>query len=59
MPADNMVDVKAAAIPDQMMISAFMASIPDRVYFMDRESRFVSLSLSMAQFLGCTDIVWA
>jgi len=41
-------------IPDQMLVSAFMANIPDHVYFKDRESRFVSVSLSLAQSLGLT-----
>jgi len=47
-----MREVTEAALPDRMLVSAFMANVPDRVYFMDRESRLVSVSLSMAQFLG-------
>jgi PAS domain S-box-containing protein len=39
-------------MPDQMLVSAFMAQIPDHVYFKDRESRFVSVSRSLAQSLG-------
>lgn len=37
-----------------MLVSAFMANVPDRVYFIDRESRCVSASLSLAKFLGCS-----
>lgn len=37
-----------------MLVSAFMATIPDHVYFKDRESRFVSVSLSLARSLGCS-----
>src|SRR5271155_3930876 len=48
----TMREVTEAALPDRMLVSAFMANVPDRVYFMDRESRLVSVSLSMAQFLG-------
>jgi PAS domain S-box-containing protein len=36
------------------MVSAFMTNVHDRVYFMDRESRVVSASLSVAKFLGRT-----
>jgi two-component system NtrC family sensor kinase len=46
--------VNIAALNDQMLVSAFLASIPDHVYFKDRESRFVSVSLSLAQSLGRT-----
>jgi PAS domain S-box-containing protein len=37
-----------------MLVSAFMANIPDNVYFKDREGRFVSVSLSLARSLGCS-----
>ena len=43
-----------AAPPDQMLVSAFMASVPDHLYFKDKDSRFVSVSVSLAQSLGCT-----
>lgn len=46
--------MKSAAVPDQMLVSAFMATVPDHVYFKDRESRFVSVSLSLAKSLGCS-----
>ena len=46
--------MRISAIPDQMLVSAFMANIPDHVYFKDRESRFVSVSLSLAQSFGCS-----
>ena len=45
--------VKSGALPDQMLVAAFMASIPDHVYFKDRESRFLALSSSIAHALGC------
>jgi PAS domain S-box-containing protein len=48
------MDLRGAAIPDQMLVSAFMAQIPDHVYFKDRESRFVSVSRSLAQSFGCS-----
>jgi len=37
-----------------MLVSAFMANIPDHVYFKDRESRFLSVSSSVAQLFGCS-----
>jgi PAS domain S-box-containing protein len=49
-----MFHVNAAVLPDQMLVSAFMASAPDHLYFKDRESRFVAVSNSLAQSLGCT-----
>jgi PAS domain S-box-containing protein len=45
--------VKSGALPDQILVAAFMASIPDHVYFKDRESRFLALSSSIAHALGC------
>jgi PAS domain S-box-containing protein len=51
---DTDIDVKAAARPDQMLVSAFMESVPDHLYFKDKESRFLSVSLSLARSLGCT-----
>jgi two-component system sensor histidine kinase/response regulator len=50
----NVPAMNTAAIPDQMLVSAFMAQIPDHVYFKDTESRFVSVSRSLAQSLGCS-----
>jgi PAS domain S-box-containing protein len=38
---------------DEVLVSAFMASITDHVYFKDRESRFLSVSNSIAQVFGC------
>ena len=46
--------MKMGALPDQMLVSAFMANVPDHVYFKDRDSRFMSVSLSLAQSLGRT-----
>ena len=51
---DPMPPVTIAAISDEMLVAAFMANIPDHVYFKDRESRFLSVSPSLAQSLGCT-----
>src|SRR5437588_288871 len=44
--------MKSAALPDQLLVAAFMANVPDHVYFKDRESRFLSVSLSLARSLG-------
>jgi PAS domain S-box-containing protein len=46
--------VKPAAIPSQTMVSAFMANVRDLVFFKDRELRYVSVSLSLAQRFGCS-----
>lgn len=48
------VMVNMAALPDQMLVAAFMANLPDHVYFKDRESRFLSVSVSLAAKLGCS-----
>jgi two-component system NtrC family sensor kinase len=37
-----------------MLVSAFMANVHDLVFFKDRELRYVSVSLSMAQKFGCS-----
>src|SRR5580692_7548764 len=47
-----MPNVKLAALPDEMLVAAFMASVPDHVYFKDRDSRFLSVSLSLARSFG-------
>jgi PAS domain S-box-containing protein len=44
--------MKFSVLPDEMLVSAFMANIPDHVYFKDRQGRFVSVSLSLARDLG-------
>jgi PAS domain S-box-containing protein len=49
-----MNEVKEAALPDQMLVSAFMANIPEHVYFKDRQLRFLSVSRSLAQHFGCS-----
>jgi len=43
----------STAIPDELLISAFMQQIPDHVYFKDRQSRFVAVSDSLARSFGC------
>src|ERR1700691_4961186 len=45
--------VKPTAIPNQMLVSAFMANVPDLVFFKDRELRYVSVSHSLARRFGC------
>jgi PAS domain S-box-containing protein len=42
------------AIPDAILVSAFMQQIPDHVYFKDCDSRFVAVSQSLARSLGCS-----
>jgi PAS domain S-box-containing protein len=44
--------VKTALFPDQMLVAAFMANIPDHVYFKDRDLRFISVSRSLAEHFG-------
>jgi len=44
--------MKETAISHQILLSAFMASTPDHVYFKDRDSRFVWVSDSLAKSLG-------
>jgi PAS domain S-box-containing protein len=40
------------SIPDTTLIAAFMADIPDHIYFKNRDSRFVWVNLALAQSLG-------
>lgn len=44
--------MKDTAISHQILLSAFMASTPDHVYFKDLDSRFVWVSDSLARSLG-------
>ncbi len=39
---------------DRALVSAFLANVPDNVYFKDRNSRFLAVSASMLRFLGRT-----
>ncbi|MEO6003532.1 MAG: ATP-binding protein [Opitutus sp.] len=38
---------------DRALVSAFLQSIPDHVYFKDLESRFIAVSTSQALTVGC------
>jgi PAS domain S-box-containing protein len=46
--------MSSTAIPDAILVSAFMQQIPDHVYFKDRDSRFVAVSHSLARSFGCS-----
>jgi PAS domain S-box-containing protein len=46
--------MSSTAIPDAILVSAFMQQIPDHVYFKDCDSRFVAVSQSLASSLGCS-----
>jgi len=46
--------MNSTAIPDQILVAAFMEQIPDHVYFKDRDSRFVAVSHSLARSFGCS-----
>jgi PAS domain S-box-containing protein len=46
--------MNGTAIPDAILVSAFMQQIPDHVYFKDCDSRFVAVSQSLARSLGCS-----
>lgn len=49
---DKIYRVDTLKVSERMLVSAFMASTPDHVYFKDRDSRFVSVSLSLARSFG-------
>ena len=40
---------------DQALVSAFLDNIPDRVFFKDRDSRFIAASRSLVRHLGKTE----
>src|SRR6202034_133419 len=44
--------MKIDALPDQMLVSAFMDNIPDHIWFMDGDGRYLSVSRSAAQSVG-------
>jgi PAS domain S-box-containing protein len=44
--------MKNAALPDQILVAAFLASVPDLVYFKDKDLRFISVSHSAAKPFG-------
>jgi PAS domain S-box-containing protein len=39
--------------PDQLLVAAFLAHIPDHVFFKDLQLRFLSVSASIAKAFGC------
>ncbi len=41
-----------SGVPDRMLLNAFLEGIPDRIFFKDRESRFIAVSASMVQMFG-------
>jgi rsbT co-antagonist protein RsbR len=43
------------AFLDQQLLQAFLADVPDKVYFKDAESRFIKVSRSTAEVLGLSD----
>ncbi|HEX3729232.1 MAG TPA: PAS domain-containing protein, partial [Opitutaceae bacterium] len=44
-------DVRAPVF-DRVLVAAFLANIPDNVYFKDRESRFIAASSSFLRYFG-------
>jgi diguanylate cyclase (GGDEF)-like protein/PAS domain S-box-containing protein len=53
-PVDPVEPVSADdALADRNLLSVFLAETPDRVYFKDRESRFLKVSRATAGFFGC------
>ncbi|MBL9209401.1 MAG: PAS domain-containing sensor histidine kinase [Opitutaceae bacterium] len=40
------------ALPDRMLVSAFLEYVPDHIHFKDRSSRFLALSRSLVRYLG-------
>ena len=44
--------VAPAALPDRMLVSAFLEYVPDHIHFKDRGSRFLALSRSLVRYLG-------
>jgi PAS domain S-box-containing protein len=39
---------------DRALVSAFLANVPDNVYFKDRDSRFIAVSASFVRYFGRT-----
>ena len=57
-PFPQAVPARSALI-DRALVTAFLENIPDKVYFKDRESRFIAASRSTCVLHGCsqTDLV--
>ena len=47
--------MRAALVQEKFLLHALMNNIPDHVYFKDRESRFISITVAQAQVFGLSD----
>ena len=47
--------LRAALAQEQFLLHALMNNIPDHVYFKDRESRFIRISMDQAHLFGLSD----
>ena len=47
--------IEEALAKEQFLVNALMNNLPDHIYFKDRESRFIRVNKSQAQFLGLKD----
>jgi diguanylate cyclase (GGDEF)-like protein/PAS domain S-box-containing protein len=47
--------LRAALVHEKFLLHALMNNIPDHVYFKDRESRFISITVAQAQMFGLSD----
>jgi len=52
-PFPSAVPARSALI-DRALVTAFLENIPDKVYFKDRESRFIAASQSTCMLHGCS-----
>jgi PAS domain S-box-containing protein len=44
--------VSSAPLPEQLLVSAFLANIPDLIFFQDKEGRYTAVSHSIARLVG-------
>jgi rsbT co-antagonist protein RsbR len=47
--------VEEALAEERSLLRAFMDNVPDRIFFKDRESRFIRLNVAQAQAFGLSD----
>ncbi len=55
-PPPSAAEVKPLPWLDRALAAAFLENIPDYVYFKDRDSRFIAVSMSLVRHLGCSSV---
>jgi PAS domain S-box-containing protein len=54
-PSSRPVEISTSAV-DRALVSAFLANVPDSIYFKDRDSRFIAVSTSHVRHFGMATV---